>query len=174
MISPLTIQRFNEGDERSFREIFDELFGELHYFVARSFSKITREDREEVISSVFFNLWKTKGTFEAEINIRAFCFTCVKNFSLNKIRDEQTHSGNRDNFITECQAPEPDKIEYENYSFLIKLISSLPKQRKRIMELTIEGFDNIEIAKIMNLSHQTVKNHKKFARQSLRELLKCG
>ena len=63
-------------------------------------------------------------------------------------------------------------IEEEVHREIIAAISKLPKERRRVVELSMAGFSQEEIAEKMAISVNTVKTQKRKAYAFLREELK--
>lgn len=63
-------------------------------------------------------------------------------------------------------------IEEEDHREVIAAISKLPKERRRVVELSMAGFSQEEIAEKMAISVNTVKTQKRKAYAFLREELK--
>lgn len=63
-------------------------------------------------------------------------------------------------------------VEEETYRIVSEAINKLPDQMKAIMQLSLEGKKNAEIADRLNISTETVHTLKKIAYKKLRENLK--
>ncbi len=60
-------------------------------------------------------------------------------------------------------------VEEETYRIVSEAINKLPDQMKAIMQLSLEGKKNAEIADRLNISTETVHTLKKIAYKKLRE-----
>lgn len=63
-------------------------------------------------------------------------------------------------------------IREETIRLIYQAIESLPENSKKIIDLSLQGLKNEDIAQALNLSVNTVKTHKKTAYKMLRIQLK--
>ena len=68
--------------------------------------------------------------------------------------------------------PECDFIEEETYQLVHKAVEQLPKQSCKIIQLSLQGYSNQEIADQLNISINSVRTLKQSAYKKLRGILK--
>lgn len=116
---------------------------------------------EEVVSDVFFNIWKGRKKLHLQKNLKPYLFTATRNQALKTLKKEKAaffEAQIEDNNCSEITADEP--IEYqETLKTLEAIIEGLPPQRKLIFKMNrMEGLNYSEIAKILQISIYTVQN----------------
>lgn len=127
---------------------------------------------EDIAQEAFLVYWEDKKQF-CDINaLKGFLYSTARNKSLNYRKLKSLRS--------EILENSPDKddslyeliLEEETYRILYEAIKKLPPQSQRIIELSMKGYKNPEIAEELEVSVNTVKTLKKNAYKFLRENLK--
>jgi len=122
----------------------------------------------DMVQVAFIKLWKGKEDFENENAVKGFLYTVTRNNCLNYIKH------NKIILDYSLQAIEKDLffrdhlIEEETYKAIHDAIEVLPSQGKRVVEMSMRGFKNPEIALRLNISVNTVKSVKSNAYRLLR------
>lgn len=127
---------------------------------------------KDIVQEAFLRLWDKREEFSSIFSIRSYLYVTVRNLSLNHIRDHRKRE------IIPDKLPEiPDQewksfiLEEETVRLLYTAISSLPPQSSRIIQLTVQGLNNVEIATTLGISVNTTKTLKYNALKSLRRIL---
>ena len=169
------IEALRAGDHRAFEEIY------LHYVTpVKNFLKtLTRseEDARGITQDVFMTLWEKRETIDPGRNIAGFLYTVARNLALKyfdhkKVIDKYTiavtHWSDSD------LAADEILIGREKELLVEIAISRMPTQRRTVYTLSrVERMSNDEIAKLLNISKNTVENHISLALRDLREVLAC-
>ena len=157
---------FGENDRDTYKAIFDSLYPVMVLFARRILSDIN--NAEDITQEVFIELWQQRVKFESYNHIKSFLYLSIKNKCINF----QKHQIVKDKYITVVDVNLNDFDEYvveaEVINNLYNTISNLPEQQKQVINLSLQGFKNEEIAKELQISTNTVKYHKKAAYQQLR------
>ncbi|WP_157638245.1 RNA polymerase sigma-70 factor [Flexithrix dorotheae] len=135
-----------------------------------------KEIAEEVVSDVFFNIWKLHQSNISKINnIKSYLFNATKNQSLNFLNSPQNYKNQ-----TSVSIPEfPIAIEYfnpENAILIEELklelneaIQQLPPRCREIFNLVkMQGMSYQEVANSLQISKNTVKEQMARAIKQLR------
>jgi RNA polymerase sigma-70 factor (family 1) len=171
----ILLKQLADGDENVFRLIFD------HYkvpFHAAAF-KMTRcaDIAEEITQEVFVTIWIKRKLIATAKRPDCYVFTILHNSIYShfrklvherqsKLKLEQ-EIGNTENLI------EALMDEKENRNILENIINQLPPQQRLIYKLAKqEGMRRDEIARKLNISPNTVRNHLSAAVEYLRTNLK--
>lgn len=130
---------------------------------------------EDIVQDTFVHVWENQGNFNDLVSTKVFLYRTVKNKCLNQIKhqtvkntfaENQTDNQFEENlFIKNC-------IEEETIRLIYEAIESLPENCKNIIDLSLKGLKNEEIAETLKISINTVKTHKKTAYKLLRIKLK--
>ena len=165
------LNRLREGDNRAFEELFKHFYAPLCSFVAGYVNdEVAAED---IVQDVFFKLLTEKPTFENIIVLKSYLYRVAHNQCLNYLKHQRV----REDYASMRMGEEETTtffnrvVEQELLTLLEEAIRELPSQTGQVMELTMEGLDNAEIAERLNLSMDAVKSHKKRGRQFLRNRL---
>lgn len=162
------------GNASQFTEVYKAYFRPLCYFSQRYLGD--RERAEDAVAEVFTKLWRQHAHFQDIDHARSYLYRAVYNtcYTLQKAAEGQSI---RESHYMD-QLPEADEsyehhiVRAELWAQLYRSIHALPPQCSKVMQLSyLEGLSNEEIATQLNLSIQTVKNHKQRALVMLRGTL---
>jgi len=171
------LKQVAEGNEKAFRVIFDHYKAPFH---AAAY-KMTRsvDISEEIVQEVFVTLWVKRELIAGAKSPEGYVFTilhnCIYSHFRKLARERRLKSKlGQDEQESENQI-EALLNEKENKAILENVISQLPPQQKLIYKLAKqEGLSREEIAKKLNISPNTVKNHLGAAVEYLRCYFKKG
>jgi len=162
------------GDASQFTEVYKAYFRSLCYFSKRYLGD--REQAEDAVAEVFTKLWRQRVRFHDVDHARSYLYRAAYNtcYTLRKAADGQAV---RESRYME-QSPEADEsyehhiVRAELWAQVYRAIHALPAQCSKVMQLSyLEGLTNEEIARQLNLSVQTVKNHKQRGLAMLKGML---
>lgn len=171
----ILLQQVAAGDEEAFRLIFDH-YKEIFFSVA---FKMTRSANiaEEITQEVFVTLWVKRKLIAGAKKPDSYVFTILHNSvyaHFRKLAHERQFKlrleleiENSENSIETLLDEKDRKIILEN------IINQLPPQQKLIYKLAKqEKLSRHEIARQLNISPNTVRNHLSSAIENLRNSLK--
>lgn len=165
------INRVVESDEQAFSVLF------FHYLpVLQTFAlKFTKSDEavEEIIQDAFLRVWLNRDKLAEVENIRAYLYKYVSNECLSYLRKKLKADKMVDIHHADQEKSHNSTIETINLNEITKIIAvaveKLPEQRKNIYQLSRRDGKSIpEIAKILNISPNTVKNALVISLKSIR------
>ena len=145
----LDMERFRQGDSLIFKTVFDGLYHSLCLFTNRFLNNL--DASEDIVQEAFCALWNHREEMESVIHIKSFLYSVTRNTVLNYIKHQKI------------------RLRYEQR--LLKTQENLPPKCKRIFILAIQGKNNDEIAKELNISVNTVKTQKKIAYRTLKDYI---
>ncbi len=163
----------SEGNENAFRTLFDQYRDKI-FSIAH---KITKEDSsaEDVVQEVFIKLWLNKEKLPHLDNFAAYLNTVTRNHIFSQLRRIATEEAYLTELITTANAERfsSDEIAYgELKKMLTNAIANLPPQQKKVYQLgKLEGKKYDEIAAMLNISKETVKDHMTKATASIKRQL---
>lgn len=175
-IDKIHIQKIIEGDESSFR-LFVDLFSKDLYFFALSYVHI-REIAEEIVSDVFFIVWKNRIQLAEIQNIKSWLLVLVRNKAISYLRKEDAisvipYEEIDDYYIPSMQSPDSEIISQEEIMRINQSISKLPPKCKQVFLLAkIEGMPYKEIAEMLGISIKTINIHIAKALSHISEILR--
>lgn len=140
--------------------------------IAYAMRFLSKEEAEDVVHEVFSRIISDKVVFKGRTEMRNLLYLSVRNKCLDTIK----HKSVIREFITETSHTmdtdtQDEMFAGEIYSRLFAHINNLPKRQRETLLQYCEGKSNAEIALAMNVSLDTVKNHKYKAITTLKKIL---
>jgi RNA polymerase sigma-70 factor (ECF subfamily) len=166
-------QRITLGDEEAFRKVVYYYSPKLISFLF-SITK-ARHIAEEIMQEVFLRLWQNKNRIEAD-NLGGWLYRVASNLAYSYLKREALN-GRLLNSLKKKQAIRFSEIDQqmdykECRELIYKALSQLPYQQRKVYQLSLqEGMSRKEVADILNISPNTVRNHLTRALQFLRHFL---
>ncbi len=172
-INDIIIEQINLKKKEGYKFLYDNYYSSLCNFSSNFLNQKTAA--EDVVQDVIMNLWRGDANFNSEKALTAYLYNCVKNASLNAIRNNTKWSGidisNQNelaNFRIDDKSIQQVIIEEEYYRQIYVAIDKLSPERKKVIMLSMEGLTNREIAEKAGVSVNTVKTLKLKAYRFLR------
>lgn len=180
-ISHEIVTRFVNGDEHSFKFIFNFFYPRIYHFIR---AYIPSDDlAENVVQDTFLILWNKRNDLKIDTNISAWLYTVARNNCLKKIRDERSR---KILFLTQVNELELEMnmealagmdtsglIFDEIERIIANTLEELPPQCRKIFELSrFENKKNKEIAEDLEISVKAVENQITKALKIFRNTLK--
>lgn len=157
---------FLEGSQQALSKIFLRFYTRLyHYGIKLS---VHGEQVEDGIQKLFLKLWKNRDTLEEALSVEFYLLCSLRRILFSqKIKEENASRRNREylnlyspeNYSAEDEIILKEKDE-ERSELFEKALKSLSNRQKEVLYLRLQhGFTNSEIARILGLSEQRVKNY---------------
>lgn len=158
-------------DEVAFAMLYKRYHSSL-FEVCMKYLK-NEDTAHDVVQSVFLWVWENRKDLTIDTNVRSYLCTTTKNKILNLLRHENLALQNDYVYAQERLSDQSwlEKMRHEGQlTHLRELIGQLPEQRRRICEMKInEGLSNQQIADLLGISIQTVKNQYSSSIKDLKE-----
>lgn len=170
----ILILRLHKGDEQAFKELYLRYAEQLISFAS---SKVYSLDvARDIIHDLFVHLWDKRQTLEIKENLRSFLFTAVRYRVIDHIRKNYSraeYASSMQNLTVDIKMSLQKQIEDRDLIKNLNLaVENLPPRTKEVYKLSREeNLSTAEIAKLLSLSEQTVKNQISTALKYLRENL---
>ena len=166
------IKSFNEGDPMAFKVIFDRYYKILcsytYHFIRTPYAV------DDIVQDIFVALWNRREKFDCIEKISSFLFVSTRNACFNHAKHEQMKAAKLKEFVAQT-----DEAVYDDYIIMAEFdqklnhwLESLPTECRKIIDMSVSGMKNDEIAKALNISINTVKNQKGKGFKILKELYK--
>ena len=157
-------------DEKAFEALFRGQFERLMGFVCGYVGD--EETARDVVQETFVALLEEERLFESVFHLKFWLYSSTRNRCLNHERHERVKAEALAEMARDEEAMfEVAAVEEDVYSMLIRAIERLAPRSREVMELTLEGMSNQEIATRMGATLETVKSYKKAAKKRLAEML---
>jgi RNA polymerase sigma-70 factor (ECF subfamily) len=168
------IRGLKNGSHRAFDDIY-RLYARRLYAFCLSFTK-SREEAEEIVQDVFVKLWTNRSSIRQDETLRPLLFIIARHQLINAYRSGLNHPMYEE-YVNCREAISTDdahrRLEYEEFLHRFHAaLNRLPLTRQQVVRLSkIDGLSNKEIAEMLSLSEQTVKNQLSLGLKALRDIL---
>ncbi len=166
-----TILKFKSGDESAFTVVYNHFYNHLFSFCKYLLPGI--EDARDMTAQLFILLWEKRATLNDYQQLRGFLFLNARNKCFNYLRDQKTRSA-IDQQIGDLTASEQQsilfaEIESELITRIREEVEKLPDYYRNILKLSyFQGYNNQEIADMLQISEKTVRNAKSIALKTVK------
>lgn len=149
-----------------FREIFQTHYPEMVKVALMYVRELATA--EDIVQDVFMRFWETERYKTPPEHIGGYLMTAVKNSSLNHLKHLEVEEKFCREYVQEAEADEESPEVY--LKLVERLLEELPPKRREILELSVvESKSYQDIALLLDISINTVKDHIKKAYAFLRE-----
>ena len=170
------VERCKQGDSRSFAELYRKYSKAMYNTSLRIVNNTG--DAEDVVQEAFTDAFRSLEDFHYKSTFGAWLKRIVINKSINYLRKrkmdmidiEKTNIGH---------LPEEDTTDEQEIQMKVedikKAVGLLPNGYRTVLTLYLfEGYDQEEIAEILQVSHATVRTQYMRAKQKLVQHIKQG
>jgi len=163
------LNRIKSGDQCAFNELY-QLYKEPAIRFCNSIIK-NIEESENLVQEVFIKVWDRRAGINPDLNFNSYLFTIIRNRVYDYFKEVKKNEFVKERYwqnIVQYQSEEPELKEIR-ITRIKEAIKELTEKRQQIIQLNYEeGKSYEEIANIMNISKNTVKNQLVKAKQILR------
>lgn len=163
---------FRQGSRDAFRIVHDKIVKQLLYFAENILDSVP--DAEDIVSNAFLKLFSARQEMRNFEHVKRWLYVTVRNEAIDYLRAKSRWRESKED-IAYFGSDIDEHIETERVkSILLQEINNeidkLPRQRRAIIRLYFfEEKSTSEIAGLLQLSPQTVLNHKTKALEMLRK-----
>jgi RNA polymerase sigma-70 factor (ECF subfamily) len=131
---------------------------------------------EEIMQEVFLRLWQNRENVEAD-NLGGWLYRVASNLAYSYLKREALNGRLLSSLKKKRQGNQfseiDEQMDYKECNELIyKALNQLPDQQRKVYQLSLqEGMSRKEVAEVLNISPNTVRNHLTRALQFLRHFL---
>ncbi|MGV8133879.1 MAG: RNA polymerase sigma-70 factor [Mangrovibacterium sp.] len=162
-----TIQK---EDKIAFKHLFESFYPSLCLFANKYLND--QEVSQDIAQDAFLYFWNKKADFNSKNSVRSYLYRYVRDRSLNYLRNRKLrHQIELKKMESEFSLRD-NLIEEETYHIIYSAIRTLSPQAQQVIELSLDGLKNQEIADQLNISINSVKTVKARAFTALRVELK--
>lgn len=154
------------------KDIYQKYWKPLNYY-AQSIVR-SKEDSEDIVSSVFERSLKHPERFETLENLKSYLFAAVHNACFNFLR-KHTHVTESTEKIYELFFSDEDpygdlyEVKMEVIQLLIEQLN--PEQRKLYVAFYVDGLEITEIMDLHHMKRETIRSNKRYMLDTLRKLI---
>ena len=162
-INEYILRKVIQGDQIAFAELYNHYKTPAIKFCVSLVKD--EEEAENMIHDVFIKIWEKRNQINPDLNFNSYLFTCLRNLAFDHFKKMEQYMDRMEEMHDGVTETEEAKI------ILLRAgIDALSEKRKQILKLNVEeGKSYQEIAELMRISKNTVKNQLVKAKQFLRE-----
>ena len=156
------VKALRSGKKEALEWVFQKYHHALYYH-ALDFLK-SPVLAEDAVQEVFVKLWENRNQIKPDLSFKAYIFCISKNHIINQLkrtaREIKVHQEISHRSITSHNAVEEQVMYAESEALARKALDTLPPKRKKVFIMhRLEGKKYGEIATLMNISKNTVRDH---------------
>ncbi|MBX3256431.1 MAG: RNA polymerase sigma-70 factor [Chitinophagaceae bacterium] len=169
------LRQVASGDEAAFVNLFNAWKDKLYFYILRITG--SRENTDDIVQEVFVKLWLKREILNDVDHFSAYLYRMAHNYAISGIRrmaQETVIFSELYRHKNEVDLPADEHLLHKQLQEKLKgAINALPQQQKLVYILGREqGLKQEDIARRLNISISTVKNHMTQALRTLREELR--
>ena len=173
----LLVEKIREDNEDAFRSLFNRYSRKIYYFSLRFLC--SKEDAEELVQSVFINIWEQRRTLDETLSVKSYIFRSAVNYIANYLKRKALHIKFNQSEINKGAIHSNSTYEqvflHDLEDAIDSFVETLPAQQQKIFRLSrYEGLSYKDIADKLDLSVRTVENQMYRVLKMLRTMLKEG
>ena len=170
------VERCRRGDRRSYGELYQKYSKAMYNTSLRIVNHTA--DAEDVLQESFVDAFAAIDSFAYKSTFGAWLKRIVINKSINTLRKKKMDIIDIDK-TSAMHVPDEDDYDEEGLKLKVeeikKAVKELPNGYRTVLTLHLfEGYDQEEIAEIMQISHATVRTQYMRAKQKLLFIIKQG
>jgi RNA polymerase sigma factor (sigma-70 family) len=170
------VERCRQGDRKSYSELYQKYAKAMYNTSLRIVNHTA--DAEDVLQESFCDAFAAIDSFGYKSTFGAWLKRIVINKSINALRKRKMDIIDIEK-TTALHLPEEDSYDEDALKFKVeeikKAVKELPNGYRTVLTLHLfEGYDQEEIAEILQISHATVRTQYMRAKQKLLLLIKQG
>jgi len=156
------LRQLAESNDKAFDLIYTTYADRL-YGVAFAYTK-SADFSEEVVQEVFLKLWEKRQELSHVESIEAYIYMMTRNAVINKLRtltrEREAFKKLAAFFENNTRTPEQELSFKESNQLIETAVSNLTEQQQLVYRLVRqEGLTREEVARRLNISENTVRNH---------------
>ena len=170
------VERCKQGDRRSYGELYQKYSKAMYNTSLRIVNHTA--DAEDVLQESFVDAFAAIDSFAYKSTFGAWLKRIVINKSINALRKKKMDIIDIEK-TSAVHVPEEDDYDEEELKLKVeeikKAVKELPNGYRTVLTLHLfEGYDQEEIAEILQISHATVRTQYMRAKQKLLFIIKQG
>lgn len=177
------VEKAQDGDREAFGELFVGYQDDLHNYARRFLSRKEEAEVEDICLTSWMKAWDKIRDFRGEGDFKSWLFTICRHEALNWLRNRnnltmETAANSEETMketVAELKDPSPSVHAFteskEFIDLLVEATRSLTTRRFATYNLALRGFQNKEIAQILNTTGGNVNALLYYARAEIRTIL---
>ncbi|MDR1415161.1 MAG: RNA polymerase sigma-70 factor [Odoribacteraceae bacterium] len=164
------LESLRNGNHRAYQKLYTQFVKPLiRYITMLSHSEILAE---ELTQDIFTTVWIDRQKIDPQKNIRGYLFTVARHTMADYYRKQKVRTNylkQQDFSENTTHSTDASLIAKDMEQHITDVVNHMPKQRRKIFELSFRGWSSNEIATHLSLSQKAVEKQISYARRSIRE-----
>lgn len=152
-----------------FKDFFEEQYPSLCVFANNYLQD--KAASADIVQEAFVYVWSKREYILDAPAAKSYLYKFIKNHCLNFLRDSKRHQKILKEKLESQEFYRDNLIEREAYEIIYHAIKDLSSQNQQVIELSLDGLTNKEIAEQLEVTVNTVKTIKQRAFKALRKVL---
>jgi RNA polymerase sigma-70 factor (ECF subfamily) len=150
--------RIKMDDRLALNTLFTSFYARLCRFACTC--ALTPEQAEEIVSDVFFNLWKNRDRIEIHTSFRSYLYKAVKNAALAVKKPVLSNDFSQAEQVADPVQPAL-LMEYDELNeHFNRTVNALPERCRQVFIMSrFEGMKYREISVVLGISEKTIEHH---------------
>lgn len=157
------------SQEEGFKQFFEEHYPSLCIFANHYLQNEAAS--ADIVQEAFVCIWIKRECIQGAAAAKSYLYKYIKNHCLNFLRDSKRHHEILKEQLESFDFYRDILIEREAYEIIYHAIKDLSFQKQQVIELSLDGLSNKEIAERLSITINTVKTIKQRAFRTLRKVL---
>jgi RNA polymerase sigma-70 factor (ECF subfamily) len=166
---------FNRGSKSAFTALYKLLYHPVFLFAK---NLVPADEAADITADSFFKLWKRHEHFNSFPDIRAFLYITARNACFDYLKHQKVKAEKQREIVALTEQDTQSVIRAEIESELISIVRAeienlAPREGKVFTLAYFDGYKNSEIAEMLQITDQTVRNVKTAALKKIKAALFC-
>jgi RNA polymerase sigma-70 factor (family 1) len=168
----MLLSRIASGDERAFKQLFEQ----WHPLLATHIYRVTQSQTltEEIVQDVFLKIWNTRETLGDIHNFWTYLLVISRNHALNALQKKAREFKHWEQWVkdhaAETESTDPNTTFYTLIDEAIDRLS--PRQKEIYLLHRHQRMTYQQIAAHLNIGRETVKTHLEAATRAISKHVK--
>ncbi len=171
-LSPEVLFQIKQGNQKAFMSLYDDYHAQLYSYIIK-FVKVPAF-AEDLLQEVFLKVWETRSKIKPHLSFNAYLYKICRNKAYDFIKEMAADKQLRAtliHYLTGGVNSVDTDLLSRQYEIVVQgAVDNLPPQRRTIFNLCRqEGKKYEEVAQLLHISRNTVKEHMVLAVRSIRD-----
>lgn len=147
------------GDAEAWRHLFVRYYAVYLRFVTKIVGDAN--SAKDIVQEVFMKLWKNRDRLDSVASVEKLLYVIARNSAFTFLRDRKSFAQVEESKIEDktMLSVEEELLRKERRKMLDDAVKTLPKQRRIVIDMKMEGETNRSISEELKLSEKTVERH---------------
>ena len=168
---PEIIKRIASGDERVFRQLYDDTHQQVYFYLLRHLEG--KDFAEDVLVETYAEVWRCAKDFKGTSRPLTWIMGIARNLAMNRLKKIKYHDNidDCDHLISDCNGFQWKSIDRKK--ILGEVLLSLSPKHREVLDLVFyHEMTCREVSDLLDIPVNTVKTRLFYAKDSMKKALK--